>query len=63
MVLEIPESMAARIRVQRGLVALEIPARFERADDLYLTDDWENSESRVDLTIDVGVGIVMVRES
>jgi hypothetical protein len=63
LVLEIPESMAARIRVQQGLVALEFPARFERADGLYLTDDWEDSESRVDLSIDVGVGIVIVRES
>ncbi len=63
LVVDIPESMAARIRVQRGLALLEIPPRFEDADDLYVTDDWESSESRVDLTIDVGVGIVMVRES
>jgi hypothetical protein len=63
LVLEIPESMAARIRVQRGLAVLEIPPRFEGADDLYVTDDWESSESRVDLSIDVPVGIVMVRES
>jgi hypothetical protein len=61
--LEIPRQMAARIRVDRGLGPLDISRRFDKAgDDLYLTDDWQTNENRVDLEVDIGVGLVTVRE-
>lgn len=61
--LEIPRQMAARIRVDRGLSALDISRRFgKEGDDLYLTDDWRTNENRVDLEVDIGVGLVTVRE-
>lgn len=62
LVLEIPEKMAARVRVDRGLSALDISRRFEKEGDVYLTDDWQTNENRVDLEIDIGVGLVTVRE-
>ena len=62
LVLEIPEEMAARIRVNRGLSALDISRRFDKEGDVYLTDDWETNENRVDLDVDIGVGVVTIRE-
>jgi hypothetical protein len=62
LVLEIPKEMAARVRVDRGLSALDISRRFDRDGDVYLTDDWRTNENRVDLDIDIGVGLVTVRE-
>jgi len=62
LVLEIPEEMAARIQVDRGLSALDISSRFDKEGDVYQTDDWHASDDRVDLQVDIGVGLVTVRE-
>jgi hypothetical protein len=62
LVLEIPQQMAAQIRVDRGISALDISRRFDKEGDIYLTDDWWTNENRVDLDIDIGVGLVTVRE-
>jgi hypothetical protein len=62
LVLEIPEGLAARVQVDRGLGALDISRRFEEKEDVYLTDDWGTNKNRVDLKIDIGVGLVTVRE-
>jgi len=60
--LEIPEEMAARIRVDRGLGTLDVSRRYDKEGDFYLTGDWGTNENRVDLEIDIGVGLVTVRE-
>jgi len=63
LVVKIPDGMAARLRVDRGIGSLDISDRFEeQGDDLYLTADWESNENRVDLEIEVGIGMVRVRE-
>lgn len=62
LVIEIPKEMAARVRVDRGLSALDISRRFDQDGDVYLTDDWETNDNRVDLDIDIGVGLVTLRE-
>jgi hypothetical protein len=62
LVVEIPEEMAARLRVDRGVGALDVSDRFDRQGDIYLTDDWDTNENRVDLEVDIGVGLVTVRE-
>jgi hypothetical protein len=62
LVVEIPRAMAARVRIDRGLAALNFPARFEQRGDVYVTEGWDTSDNRVDLEIDVGVGLVTIRE-
>ena len=62
LVLEIPDGIAARIRMERGLSRLEISGRFEKQDELYLTEDWDTNEQRIDLSVEMGVGIVTVRD-
>ncbi|MBN1318139.1 MAG: hypothetical protein JXA42_21835 [Anaerolineales bacterium] len=63
LVVEIPEGMAARIQVERGLGGLSMPDRFKSiGDNVYVSGDWESNENRVDLDISVGVGLVTLRE-
>jgi len=61
LIVEIPEDMAARVQVDRGIGGLSISSRFEKEDGVYLTDDWDTNENRVDLDVEVGVGEVVVR--
>jgi hypothetical protein len=62
LVLTIPEGMAARLRISRGLGVLDISDRFRKDDQEYVTDDWATNGNRVDVKLDVGVGVVTVRE-
>ncbi len=61
-VLEIPVEMAARLRIDRGLSALDISSRFTKENDVYRTADWETNPNRVDLDVDVGVGLLTIRD-
>jgi hypothetical protein len=64
LVIEIPRTMAARIRVNRALTSVQVPARFSEVQDgLYETEGWESSEQRVDLTVEVVIGQVTVRDA
>ncbi len=58
--LKIPDEVAARVRIDRGLSGLNIAARFVRDGDVYQTEDWEGSENRLDLEVEVGVGLVTI---
>ncbi len=63
LVIKIPEGVAARVRVEHGLGGVNVSGRFDKqGDNLYLTDDWEQNENRVDLEVSVGVGQVTIRE-
>ena len=62
LVLEIPVEMAARLRIDRGVSALDISSRFTKENDVYRTDDWETNPNRVDLDVDVGVGLLTIRD-
>ncbi len=54
--------MAARLRIDRGLSALDISSRFTQENDVYRTADWETNPNRVDLDVDVGVGLLTIRD-
>jgi hypothetical protein len=63
LIVEIPREMAARIQVDRGLGPLDVPDRFDRqGGDLYESDNWETSENRVTIEIEVGIGQVSIRD-
>jgi len=62
-VIEIPEDMAARVEVDRGLGGVDVSNRYDRHDnDVYETDDWDDNENRVKLQVEVGVGQIIIRE-
>jgi hypothetical protein len=60
--LRIPEGVAARVRATGGLMsALVDTHRFPRTDSgLYQSPNYETAESRVDLQIETGLGVVTV---
>ena len=62
LVLEIPEGMAARLQIDRGLSAISVSDRFKKEGQGYVTGDWATNENRVDIKVAVGVGVVTVRE-
>jgi len=61
-IIEIPESMAARIRFSTGLVSRQVPARFkETGDDVFESAGYAGAESRVDLEVSLAMGQVVIR--
>jgi len=62
LLLEIPEGMAARLHIDRGLSTLSVSDRFKKEDQGYVTDDWVTNENRMDIKITMGVGAMTVRE-
>jgi hypothetical protein len=63
MIVEIPREMGARIEVDRGLGGLQMPRRFERLDgDVYESENWDSSDNRVTIEIEVGIGQLTIRD-
>jgi hypothetical protein len=60
--IEIPPAMAARLRIDRGLSGLSLPARFSKQGEDYVTSDWTTNQNRVDVYLSMGVGLLTVRE-
>jgi folylpolyglutamate synthase/dihydropteroate synthase len=61
--IEIPARMAAQVRLSRGLSGVDIGGRLERqSEGLYQTADWGHNDNSVDLRIELGVGMVTVRD-
>ncbi|MDZ4159985.1 MAG: hypothetical protein U1B80_09360, partial [Anaerolineaceae bacterium] len=53
----VPESVAARIRVEAGLAGVDVNTqRFPRRNGGYETPDYESAENRVDISVETGVG-------
>ncbi len=59
--LELPESLAVRLRIDRGLSTLNIDDRFERDGDIYSTSDWDTNPNKVDIRLDIGLGLLTIR--
>lgn len=63
LIVEIPEGMAARIKVERGVGGLSVPDRFKSiGDNVYVSNDWDTNENRVEMEINVGVGMVTLKD-
>jgi hypothetical protein len=64
LVIEIPRNMGAQIRINRALTTISVPARFREVEDgLYQTEGWASSDESVDLTLEVVIGQVTVRDA
>ncbi len=60
--IEIPEGVAASIRVDGGLSAIDIDqSRFPRVGDRFVSRDYESAVNRIDLRIDSGVSSITIR--
>lgn len=60
--LTIPRDVAVRLTLDRGLTTLDLPARYRQQGDVYVTEDWAGAERRLDLSVDMGVGLLRIRD-
>ncbi|MBN1304099.1 MAG: hypothetical protein JXA13_06655 [Anaerolineales bacterium] len=57
----VPEGVAARIKVDQGITAVEIDAaRFPYSGQFYQSANYDTAENRIDMDIDAGVGRIAV---
>lgn len=61
-VIEIPEGMEARIQVNSGLGDVQVPAGYRRSGDTRTSPNFDSAENRVELSIEGGVGQIVIRE-
>jgi len=59
----IPAGLEARIRVDTGLAASQLPAGYQRRDDIYTSPGYATAENRVDLEVSQAIGNVTIRHS
>jgi hypothetical protein len=61
-IVHIPESIPARIRVETGLGSASVPSTYRQNGNVYTSADYEEGrEDRLDLTLEAGIGRVVVR--
>lgn len=59
--LRIPENVAARIETEGGLASINVnQERFPRRGDVYISEEYESAENRIDMKIETGLGSVKV---
>jgi hypothetical protein len=59
--IRVPDGVAARIRVEQGVSAVEIdPIRFPRSDRTYESSDFASATNRIDMDIHAGAGKVSI---
>jgi hypothetical protein len=58
----VPEGVAARIQSSSGLASIDVDeSRFPRKGDIYESPDYEGSQNRVDIKVQMGLGSVSIR--
>ena len=60
-VVVIPEGLAARVRVEGGLAASDLPDGYQRRDDVYTSPGYDRADERVDLEVGLAIGKVTIR--
>ncbi|MDI7275306.1 MAG: DUF5668 domain-containing protein [Anaerolineae bacterium] len=59
-VLRVPQGLAARLEVEGGLRSTQIGSRFSRVGDAYETAGFAGAESRLEIVVEGGVGVLRV---
>jgi hypothetical protein len=57
----IPQGMAARVHVDTGIAGRELPADYQRQDDMYTSPGFENADNRLELEISQAIGNLTIR--
>jgi len=61
-IIQIPEGVAAKIKAQGGLSAINIDkTRFPRQDKFYISPGYDTAENKLELLVDIGVGAIEVK--
>ena len=60
--LTIPESVAAKIKIESDLTTFEVDeSRFPKKGDYYISSNFESARNRVELELDCDIGRVQVK--
>lgn len=59
--IRVPESVAARVRVQSGLAGVTVSRRFARGEGGYESPDYATAANKLELFVETGVGAVDIR--
>ena len=62
-VVVIPAGLAARIRVDAGLAASQLPDSYQQRDDVYTSPGYASADDRVDLEVSQAIGRVAIHQS
>lgn len=61
-VIYIPENMAAKINVDRGIAGIHVPSGYRQSEDTYTSPNYGESDSRINMDIEQGIGNIVIRE-
>jgi len=62
-VVVIPSGLAARIHVESGLATRDLPAGYQRQEDVYTSPGYASADNRVDLEVSQAIGNVTIRQA
>jgi hypothetical protein len=57
----IPEGLEARVQLDTALVSKQLPTNYRQQDNVYTSPGYAEAEGRVDLTVDLAMGSVVIR--
>ncbi len=60
-VIRIPQTVAARIRVRSGVSGVSVSSRFPRLGDYYQSPDYDSAQNKADVHVEMGAGSVEIR--
>ncbi|MGC9347976.1 MAG: LiaI-LiaF-like domain-containing protein [Anaerolineae bacterium] len=61
-VVHVPSDTGIRVRADAGLVTRDFPEGYNREGDVYTSQNYADAETRIDMTIGLGIGTITVRE-
>ena len=62
LVVEVPDGMALRVHASAGIGKPSVPPGYRRDGDVYYSPGYESADNRVDLTLEQGIGRIVIRE-
>ncbi len=60
-VIRIPPTAAARIRIRSGISGIDVGSRFQRIGDYYQSPDYDSAQNKADIYLQMGAGSVDIR--
>lgn len=61
--IEIPQGLGVQIKTDTGLANVNLPANLQEQNGIYTSSDYSSSDNRVDLTLDMAIGNITVRNA
>lgn len=60
--IQIPTSVAVKLHIERALVPLSLPKRFQKDGDDYIAGNWETADNRVELQLNLAIGALTIED-